>query len=48
MPLVQMYSRLNHHGLIEGPSFGSGNIVRLKAPNIAMAWDSPSELSERR
>ena len=34
--------------VVEGPSFGSGNTVRLKAPKVAMAWDSPDELSERR
>ena len=28
--------------VIEGPNFGSGNTVRLKAPNVAMAWDSPA------
>ncbi|MBT1451519.1 peptidase M14 [Glaciecola sp. XM2] len=26
----------------EGPNFGSGNVVDVKAPNIAMAWDQPT------
>jgi hypothetical protein len=26
----------------DGPSFGSNNVVTLKAPKIAMAWDSPT------
>ncbi len=28
--------------VIAGPSFGSENTVRLKAPSVAMAWDSPT------
>lgn len=26
----------------EGPSFGSGNVVRMSRPRIAMAWDEPT------
>lgn len=26
----------------EGPSFGSGRVVRMNAPRIAMAWDGPT------
>ncbi|WP_179952082.1 M14 metallopeptidase family protein [Marinicella rhabdoformis] len=26
----------------EGPNFGSGNVVAMKAPKIAMAWDEPT------
>ncbi|MDC8829155.1 M14 family metallopeptidase [Alteromonas gilva] len=26
----------------EGPSFGSGNTVTMKAPKVAMAWDEPT------
>jgi len=28
----------------EGPSFGSVNVVRMHAPNIAMAWDEPASV----
>lgn len=27
--------------VIKGPNFGSGNVVHMSAPNIAMAWDEP-------
>lgn len=26
----------------QGPNFGSGNVVSMKAPKIAMAWDEPT------
>ena len=26
----------------DGPSFGSGNVVRHNAPNVAIAWDEPA------
>ena len=26
----------------DGPNFGSGNVVRMNAPKIAMAWDEPT------
>jgi hypothetical protein len=26
----------------DGPNFGSNNVVNVKAPNIAMAWDQPT------
>lgn len=27
--------------VVKGPNFGSGNVVNMSAPNIAMAWDEP-------
>jgi hypothetical protein len=27
--------------VIDGPSFGSGQVLKMSAPKIAMAWDSP-------
>jgi hypothetical protein len=32
---------VNSSWVIEGPSFGSGNVVQMTAPRIAMAWDEP-------
>ena len=26
----------------DGPNFGSGNVVRMNAPRVAMAWDEPT------
>ena len=26
----------------DGPNFGSGNVVRMNAPKVAMAWDEPT------
>jgi hypothetical protein len=26
----------------DGPSFGSGNVVRMNAPRVAIAWDAPT------
>jgi len=26
----------------DGPNFGSGNVIRFNAPNVAMAWDRPT------
>lgn len=33
---------VNDSWVTEGPSFGSGNVVRFNAPKIAMAWDEPT------
>lgn len=33
---------VNSSWVSDGPSFGSGNVVTLKAPKIAMAWDTPT------
>jgi hypothetical protein len=33
---------VNSSWVTDGPSFGSGNVVTLKAPKIAMAWDAPT------
>ena len=33
---------VNDSWVTEGPSFGSGNVVRFNAPKVAMAWDEPT------
>ncbi|MEM7502558.1 MAG: M14 metallopeptidase family protein, partial [Pseudomonadota bacterium] len=33
---------VNDSWVTEGPSFGSGNVVRFSAPKIAIAWDRPT------
>ncbi|MEL6363044.1 MAG: M14 metallopeptidase family protein [Pseudomonadota bacterium] len=35
-------SALDSTWVDEGPNFGSGNVVRMVAPKIAIAWDSPT------
>ncbi|MFK7830344.1 MAG: M14 family metallopeptidase [Congregibacter sp.] len=32
---------VNDSWVTDGPSFGSGNVVRMSAPRIAIAWDKP-------
>jgi len=33
---------VNDSWVTDGPSFGSGNVVRFNAPKVAMAWDEPT------
>jgi hypothetical protein len=33
----------NESWMEEGPDFGSNNVVTLRAPKIAMAWDAPTQ-----
>ena len=33
---------VNDSWVTEGPSFGSGNVVRFNAPRVAIAWDEPT------
>ncbi len=33
---------VNDSWVTDGPSFGSGNVVRFNAPKIAIAWDEPT------
>ncbi len=33
---------VNDSWVTDGPSFGSGNVVRFNAPRVAIAWDEPT------
>lgn len=33
---------VDHSWVTDGPSFGSGNVVRFTEPKVAIAWDSPT------
>lgn len=33
---------VNDSWVTDGPSFGSGNVVRFNTPKVAMAWDEPT------
>ena len=33
---------VNDSWVTDGPSFGSGNVVRFNAPKVAIAWDQPT------
>lgn len=36
---------VNDSWITAGPNFGSGNVVRINAPRVAMAWDNPTSSS---